>query len=212
MRVEKTNGTASFVAAQRMMQRVHRRALDPLAGIDGVGAEIGPRNPEGAARFARSHGVPVAVDLPGGAARESARVLVHAFKGKVGLVEVHGPDGVRHFDAEGEDPGDIRPAVTYAPDLPRPEPFEQIVEWSARLSRRIPRPYAQLTFAAIGDSVGVEAIDVDPDRLPVLTPEWDERLGSVFDYAYSRFLLQPYRAGGLANRVPGGIFSYQEHR
>jgi len=212
MKVEKTNGTASFVAAQRMMQRVYRRAPDPQAGLDGVGAEIGPGNPEGAARFARSHGVPVASDLPYGSTRDAARVAVHAFKGKVGLVEVRDADGVRHFDANGEDPGDIRPAATYAPDLPRPEAFDEVVQWSARLSRHIPRPYVQITFAVVDGSAAMERIDVDPDRLPVLTPEWDQRLGSVFDYAYSRFLAQPYRAGGLANRVPGGVFSYQEQQ
>jgi hypothetical protein len=194
------------------MQRVHRRALDPLAGLDGVGAEIGPHNPEGAARFARSLGVPVTRDLPPGSTGDAMSVLVHAFKGKVGLVEVHGPSGVRHFDADGEDPGDIRPAVTYAPDLPRPEAFDDVLRHSVRLSRRIPRPYVQLAFVTRDGSAALDRIDVDPDRLPVLTPEWDERLGSVFDYAYSRFLAQPYRAGGLANRVPGGIFSYQERR
>lgn len=212
MRVEKTNGTASFVAEQRMMQRVHRRALDPLAGLDGVGAEIGAANPEGAARFARSHGVPITHSIPAEPGGSDAPVVVHAFKGEVGLVEVRGPHGVRHFDAAGEDPGDIRPAVAYDPDLIRPEALDDLVRWSTALSAHIPRPYVQLTFGTRTGSAALERIDVDPDRLPVLTPEWDERLGSAFDRAYSRFLLQPYRAGGLANRVPGGIFTYKERR
>ena len=56
----------------------------------------------------------------------------------------------------------------------------------------------------------VESVDVDPDRVPVLTSEWDRRLGSVFDGAYARFLLQPFRRGGLDNRVPGGTFTFEE--
>ena len=38
-----------------------------------------------------------------------------------------------------------------------------------------------------------------------------QRLGLVFDGAYTRYLKQPFRRGGLANRVPGGTFTPEEH-
>lgn len=203
LKVEKTNGVPSFVVGQRMMQRIHGRAEDPRAGLDGAGSVLGER--AGTVAYARSHGVPVLEQDPAPAGRS---VVVHAFKGEVGLVEVRGPGGVRHLTERGEDPGDIRPAATYDPGLAAPEELEQICGWSRVLSAHVPRPYVQLVWAE--DPARLDRIDLDPDRIPVLTPEWDRRLGSVFDGAYTRFLLQPYRGGGLANRVPGGTFSYEE--
>lgn len=213
LKVEKTNGTASFVVGQRMMQRTYRRGLDPAAGLDEVGTVLG--NPEATGQFARGHGVPTAAEGASHPERTTdpendVAFIVHAFKGEVGLLEVRGPHGVRHFDTSGEDVGDIRPAATYDPALQRAEPFEDVCTWSRVLSAAIPRPYAQVVFRPAGDSVVLDHIDVDPDRIPVLTPAWDERLGAYFDSAYSRFLLQPYRAGALANRVPGGTFTYEE--
>lgn len=218
LKVEKTNGTASFVVGQRMMQRVHRRALDPIAGLDGVGAVFAADNPHGTATFAASHGVPVRPAHVEPAHSSSSgqpapgQVVVHGFKGEVGLVEVHGDRGVRHLDRSGEDPGDIRPATPYDSSLEVPEDLAKICDWASALSAHIPRPYVQLVFARSDGESFLERVEVDPDRIPVLTPEWDERLGAEFDNAYSRFLLQPYRQGGLDNRVPGGTFSYEETR
>lgn len=211
LKVEKTNGTASFIVGQRMMQRVHRRGLDPRVGLDQVGAVFADE--EQTAQFARSHGVPRLTSDGSTASevRENVReCVVHAFKGQVALVEVRGPEGVRHFNASGEDVGDIRAASRYDATAERPEPFADICTWAGVLSDAIPRPYAQLFFTLADDKVGLERIDVDPDRIPVLTAEWDERLGALFDAAYSRVLLVPYRAGALANRVPGGTFTYEE--
>lgn len=212
LKVEKTNGTPSFVVAVRMMQRVHRRALDPLAGLDGVGAVFAADNTAETAAFAHSHGVPTVSAEGVTSTAPSQRVIVHALKGVVGLVEVHGASGLRHFDSEGNDPGDVRPAVTYDDEITRPLAFADLCAWSDVLSANIPRPYVQLHFSCHEESAVLDRIDVDPDRIPVLTATWDERLGSVFDGAYSRFLVQPYSRGGLDNRVPGGTFSYEEAR
>lgn len=203
LKVEKTNGVPSFVVGQRMMQRVFRRTEDPAAGLDGVGAVFADR--VGTTRFARSHGVPIAADeaAPG--------LLVHAFQGEVGLVEVVGADGVRHLTPDGNDPGDIRPAVRHDPELPVPEHLAQICAWAGTLSAHIPRPYVQLHWTT-GPDPSLVRIDPDPDRIPVLEPEWDERLGAFFDGAYARFLLQPYRSGGLDNQVPDGAPSDEEER
>lgn len=206
LKVEKTNGTPSFVVGQRMMQRIYGRAVDPKMGIDGLEGTFA--NEAGTARYARSHGVPV---LDGVDAVAEAVVIAHAFKGEVALVEVHGGDGVRHFEADGTDPGDIRPAAAYDPEIAQPEGFADICAWSKTLSRHIPRPYVQVCWAATPDGPRLQHIDVDPGRIPVLTPEWDKRLGLVFDGAYTRYLKQPFRRGGLDNRVPGGTFTPEEH-
>jgi hypothetical protein len=206
LKVEKTNGDPSFVVGQRMMQRIFRRAPDAVAGPDGVAAVLA--DPAATARFVRSHGIPVVeqADLPPEGDRRS--VVVHAFKGEIGLVEVRGEHGSRHLTAEGVDVGDIRPAVTHDPGLETPERLADICSWSRVLSAHVPRPYVQIAWAE--GPPRVQRLDVDPDRIPVLTPEWDRRLGALFDGAYARFLLPAFRGGGLDNRVPGGTFSYEE--
>lgn len=205
MKVEKTNGVPSFVVGQRMMQRIYGLADDPAAGLDGVGEVFADR--EQTARFARSHAVPV-LDEPGTAVE--APVIAHAFKGNVPLVEVRSGEGVRHFEADGTDPGDIRPAATHDAAIAQPEGFEDLHQWSKVLSRHIPRPYVQVYWTVGPDGPRLHHIDVDPDRIPVLTPEWDKRLGLVLDGAYARYLKQPFRRGGLANRIPGGTFTPDE--
>lgn len=205
MKVEKTNGVPSFVVCQRMMQRIHGLAVDPAAGLDGIGEVFG--DGDATARFARSHAVPV---LDGSVAAAQAPVIAHAFKGNVPLVEVRAGESVRHFAADGTDPGDIRPAATHDAEIAQPEGFEDICQWSKVLSRHIPRPYVQVYWSLGPDGPRLHHIDVDPDRIPVLTAEWDKRLGLVFDGAYARFLKQPFRRGGLANRVPGGTFTPEE--
>lgn len=211
LRVEKTNGVPSFVVGARMMQRVNRLADDPAAGTDGAGTVFA--DPAATAKFVRSHGVPVA-DGPSGAAQGAggSALIVHAFRGEVGLVEVRGAGGVRHLEPDGTDPGDIRPGASYDPQLQAPEQLEQICTWSGLLSAHVSRPYLQILWSVDEGTPRVERIDVDPDRIPVLTPEWDRRLGSVFDGSYARFLVQPYRQGALANRVPGGTFDPEEHQ
>lgn len=201
LKVEKTNGTPSFIVGTRMMQRIFARSEDPAAGLDGLGTLFA--DPAETARYAASHGVPV-VDDP---ATAEATIIAHGLKGQVPLVEVHAAGGVRHFDAEGEDPGDIRPAVTHDASIPLPDGYDDIREWTRVLTRYIPRPYAQTAWVVTSQGPRLVRIDVDPDVVPVLTPEWDKELGLVFDGAYARFIKQPFLRGGLDNRVPGGTFT-----
>jgi hypothetical protein len=201
-RVEKTNGTASFVAGVRMMQRIHRRADDPAAGIDGAGAVFADR--ARTEQFVRSHGVPLATTEDPGP--EDRRVVVHAFHGNVGLVEVRSGDGARHVDGDGIDLGDVRPGATHDPDLALPATLAELTGWSATLSDHVSRPYVQVLWRQDGDHLVLEGIDVDPERIPVLTQEQDERLGHLFDTGHARMLKQPYLLGALENRVPGGVF------
>ncbi len=204
LKVEKTNNGPTFIANQRMLQRIYARSESPagLDGLDGLFAD-----PAETARYARSHGVPVLEDP----STAEADVIVHAFKNVVGLVEVRSGDSVRHFEEDGTDPGDIRPAATYDATIGRPEGFDDVCTWSRTLSRFIPRPYVQLHWSSTPQGPRLHHVEVDPDRLPVLTPEWDEKLGGAFDAAYTRFLKQANRRGGLDNRIPGGIFTPEEH-
>ena len=205
-RVEKTTGVPSLVAGVRLFQRIHRRAPEPSAGIDGVGKDFS--DPELMARFARSHGVPS--EVVSASASEARTTLVHAFHGTVGLVEIHQNGFSRHLDGSQQDVGDIRAATSCSVDIPVSAAIHDICDWSAILSRHIPRPYVQLLWHEGADGPVLARIDVDPDRVPVLTPEWDLRLGQLFDSAHARMLLQPYHAGALDNRVPGGTFLPEE--
>lgn len=211
LKVEKTNGVPTFVVSQRMMQRIHGRAEDSAAGLDGIGTVFA--DAVETARYATSHGVP---SLEGEGLSSQAEggteptIIAHSFKGAVPLVEVHGSGGVRHFEINGTDPGDIRPAATYDAEIPEPTGLSDIGAWSKRLSRFIPRPYVQIHWTETAEGPRLHHVDVDPDRIPVLTPEWDKKLGLAFDGAYARFLKQPFRRGGLDNRVPGGTFVPEE--
>ena len=210
LKVEKTNGVSTFVVSQRMMQRIYGRGEDPAAGLDGIGTVFA--DTAETAKYATSHGVPSLAGEGGAEAVGDAEptIIAHSFKGAVPLVEVHGPGGVRHFEINGTDPGDIRPAATYDAEIPEPKGLSDIGSWSKRLSRFIPRPYVQIHWTETAEGPRLHHIDVDPDRIPVLTPEWDKKLGLAFDGAYARFLKQPFRRGGLDNRVPGGTFVPEE--
>lgn len=204
LKVEKTNGVASLVAGARMMQRIHDKADDPAAGIDGAGAVF--TDAEGTTAFLRSHAVQLPVDLDA-----QPTVVVHAFKGRTPLLELRAGDQVRHLTPAGKDPGDIRPGSRYDPQISPPAQLRQMVGASQTLSAHISRPYVQIGWREDADGTPVlTGIDVAPQRVPVLTPEWDQRLGKAFDSGHARMLLQPYQAGALDNRVPGGTFRYEE--
>lgn len=205
LKVEKTNGVASLVVGARMMQRIHAKADDAAAGLDGAGAVFG--DPAQTERFARSHGVYDQIDLAA-----EPHVVLHAFKGEVPLVELRQAGSVRHLTGAGEDAGDIRPGVRYDPDIPVPETFGELVSAAITLSAHIPRPYVQIGWRIepAADAV-LTGVDVNPERVPVLDAEWDETLGKAFDAAHARMLMQPYRAGALQNRAPGGTFRYEEN-
>lgn len=204
LKVEKTNGVASLVVGARMMQRIHGQADDAAAGLDGAGTVF--TDAAQTELFARSHGVHDRVDLAA-----EPNVVLHAFKGEVPLVELRQGEGVRHLTDEGEDPGSIRPGVPYDPDIPVPETFDEFVSAARTLSAHIPRPYVQIGWRIEPASDAVlTGVDVDPDRVPVLDAEWDEKLGKAFDTGHARMLMQPYRAGALQNRTPDGIFRYEE--
>jgi hypothetical protein len=205
-RVEKTNGTASFVAGVRMMQRIHRRAENPAHGLDGAGEVFATR--ERTEEFVRSHGVPLATGADPGPADRT--VVVHAFHGSVGLVEVNSGGSARHVDGDGADLGDVRDAVPHDGSVGLPGTFGRLVAWAGTLSDHVSRPYVQIVWRQDGDHLVLDHIDVDPDRVPVLTEEEDVRLGHLFDTGHARMLKQPYLAGALDNRVPGGVFNPEE--
>lgn len=203
LKVEKTNGVASFVVGARMMQRVHARAEDPQAGLDGAGTVFAD-----AARteaFARSHGVTCPVRF-----EAEPDVIVHAFKGDVPLVELREGGRVRHVTPEGTDPGDVRPGVRYSTEIAVPGSLEDLLAASETLSAHLPRPYVQIGWNVGSGTPVLTGVDASPDRVPVFDAEWDARLGKAFDAAHARMLMQPHRVGALANRAPDGIFRYEE--
>ena len=205
-RVEKTNGVPSFVHGARLMQRIHRLAEDPAAGHDGAGALFASR--ERTEEFVRSHGVPLTTGTDPGP--EDRVVVAHAFHGAVGLVEVRSGGAGRHVDGDGADLGDVRPGLPHDASIPLPAALRDLTAWAGTLSDHVSRPYVQVVWRQDGDRLALEGLDVDPERLPVLTEEEDVRLGHLFDTGHARMLKQPYLAGALDNRVPGGTFDPDE--
>jgi uncharacterized small protein (DUF1192 family) len=205
-KVEKTNGVPSFVHGVRLFQRIHRLADDPAAGHDGAGAVFA--SSERTERFVHSHGVPLSTGPDLGP--EDRVVIAHAFHGNVGLVEVATAGAARHVDGDGADLGEVRPAVPHDGSIGLPASLAELSTWAATLSDHISRPYVQVVWRQDGDRLVLDRIDVDPDRIPVLTEEEDVRLGRLFDTGHARMLKQPYLAGALDNRVPGGTFDPDE--
>ena len=205
-RVEKTNGVPSFVHGVRLLQRIHRLAEDPAAGHDGAGAVFGSR--ERTEEFVRSHGVPPSTGSDPGP--EDRVVVAHAFHGTVGLVEVRTGGAARHVDGDGADLGDVRQGMPHDGAIALPASLADVTAWAATLSDHVSRPYVQVVWRQDGDRLALDRLDVDPERVPVLTDEQDVRLGHLFDTGHARMLKQPYLAGALDNRVPGGTFDPTE--
>ena len=203
LKVEKTNGVPSLVAGARMMQRIHAKADDPRAGLDGVGTVFADLTQT--ERFVRSHGVQVGIDLD-----SEPTAIVHAFRGRTPLIELRQDGRVKHVTSGGKDLGDIRPGVTHDPDIAVPDWLDKIVRSSRTLSGHISRPYVQIGWHEHDGAPFLSGIDASPHRIPSMTAEWDERLGRAFDRGHARMLMQPYRIGALDNRVPGGTFRYEE--
>lgn len=204
-KLESHHGISSFFVGQRMMQRIHRQVANPKDGADGLGASLS--DPSQMERFTRSHAVPIAAS---GASHEGLRAVAHSFYGEVPLVEVSKNRSSRAFDAAGRDPGQIRPSVTYDTKLARPTEFEVVRQWSQVLSAHIPRAYVQVEWIREPESWAVHSFDLDPERLPIFSAEWDEHLGREFDAAYARLSKDLADAGALANRTPHGIFAAEE--
>jgi len=203
LKVEKTNGVPSLVVGARMMQRIHARADDPQAGIDGAGALFA--DPARTEAFVRSHGVGIAISH---GAEPTA--VVHAFKGKTPLVELRAGDSVKHVSARGDDLGDIRPGVRYDAAIQVPGWLQEAGRVSRTLSAAISRPYVQIGWRDQDGHPTLTGVDVDPEQIPVMNEEWDQRLGKAFDSGHARMLMQPYTAGALDNRAPDGTFRYEE--
>lgn len=203
LKVEKTNGVPSLVVGARMMQRVHAKADDPLVGLDGAGSIFGDR--EQTEAFMRSHGVQLSLDFAG-----EPTAVVHAFKGKTPLIELRREGRVKHVTPRGDDLGDIRAGAEYDPEIVAPDWLGVAVRATSTLSTHISRPYVQFGWRESDEGPLLAQVDVSPERVPVLSDEWDQRLGKAFDRAHARMLMQPYRIGALDNRVPGGTFSYEE--
>jgi hypothetical protein len=201
-RVEKTNGVPSFVHGVRLMQRIHRLAEDPTAGHDGAGAVFASRGRT--EEFVRWHGVPLATGPDPGP--DDRVVIAHAFHGTVGLVEVGARGAARHVDGDGTDLGHIRPGLPHDEGIALPQHLAQLATWAATLSDHVSRPYVQVVWRQDGDRLVLERLDVDPERVPVLNEQQDVRLGHLFDVGHARMLKQPYLAGALDNRIPGGTF------
>jgi uncharacterized small protein (DUF1192 family) len=205
-KVEKTNGVPSFVHGARLMQRIHRLADDPVSGHDGAGAVFA--SSERTEEFVRSHGVPLTTGADLGP--EDRVVIAHAFHGTVGLVEVATAGAARHVDGDGADLGEVRPGIPHDGSIALPASLADLTAWAATLSDHVSRPYVQVVWRQDGDHLVLDRLDVDPDRVPVLTEEEDVRLGRLFDTGHARMLKQPYLVGALDNRVPGGTFDPDE--
>lgn len=206
--VEKLRGIPSFYQAQRSMARVHAKAPDGN-GFDGAG--IFKRDSEELVLFAKSHGVAYRLSE---VETDTVTYITHCFYSDVGMIEKVDGSVVSQFDTNGENLGSIRPQMPGDPGATLDLDYgalDSILSGSAKLSVAIPRPYVQLTWSG-GSMPVLVALDVAPERLPYLTREEDARLGRLFYDARARMMIRIARQGGLAPRVPGGVFVKESDR
>lgn len=106
---------------------------------------------------------------------------------------------VRMFDTSGADLGTVKRSRAHDHTLPPPSQLGLMVETAAALSLAVPLPYIRVDLYGVGDD-GLVLGELTP--LPgdshAFTPEWDRRLGRMYDEAEARLQVdlsngRPYR-------------------
>jgi len=143
-------------------------------------------------RFLLSHDIEITRPISKNYLRAES-ITVHAFKGVSGLMEIRTPKKILHIDPQRSG-GEILVEFGDAAVLTR------LIMEANKISENLPRPYVQV-YWKIGPSVIILSdLRVTPTELPILSDEWNVKLGQHFEDGYARLLKKAYINGALANK------------
>ena len=134
-------------------------------------------------------------------------IKVFCFYGEPAFIEVRTGDWsrareteqrLRTFLPDGTELSHVRALITAGTDVTAPEDFEGVIEASRVLSQAIRRPIQRIDFYETDRGIVFGEITQNPGRPPSLVPEWDEKLGEVYENAYARLLADLVAEGALS--------------
>ena len=134
-------------------------------------------------------------------------IKVFCFYGEPAYLEVRRGDQsrasnttqrVRAFAIDGTELVNVRVLMESGDrDIDAPADFGAVAEAAGRLSAAIRRPLERLDFYETDDGVVFGEATMNPGRPPALIPEWDRRLGEIYERAYARLLRDLADEGAL---------------
>lgn len=133
-------------------------------------------------------------------------IKVFCFYGEPAFIEVRTGDWsrareteqrLRTFLPDGTELTHVRALITAGTDVTPPEDFEGVVQAARVLSQAIRRPIQRIDFYETDRGIVFGEITQNPGRPPSLVPEWDERLGEIYEDAYARLLTDLAAEGAL---------------
>lgn len=166
---------------------------DELVTADEVTARLEARDKETSVYFAEEF-----LQSQGGEEGEMPHdVKVFCFYGEAAYIEVRTADWsraknreplARSFLADGAEVTGIRPLMTGSKTLKRPNNLDEIIRTCEKLSKSIRRPLQRIDVYTTSEGVIFGEVTQNPGHSPAFLPEWDERLGRVYERAYRRLL------------------------
>lgn len=136
-------------------------------------------------------------------------IKVFCFYGEPAFIEVRTGDWsrareteqrLRTFLPDGTELTNVRALITAGTDVTAPEDFEGVVRAARTLSKAIRRPIQRIDFYETDRGIVFGEITQNPGRPPSLVPEWDEKLGAVYETAYARLLTDLVAEGAVGVR------------
>ncbi|WP_147917980.1 ATP-grasp fold amidoligase family protein [Ruania zhangjianzhongii] len=133
-------------------------------------------------------------------------IKVFCFYGEPAFIEVRTGDWsrareteqrLRTFLPDGTELTNVRALISAGTDVKAPEDFEGVAQASRILSQAIRRPIQRIDFYETDRGIVFGEITQNPGRPPSLVPEWDEKLGAIYENAYARLLADLADEGAL---------------
>lgn len=133
-------------------------------------------------------------------------IKVFCFYGEPAFIEVRTGDWSRARDTEqrlrtflpdGTEVYHARALISAGTDVSAPEDFDGVIRASRILSGAIRRPIERIDFYETDRGIVFGEITQNPGRPPSLVPEWDEKLGEIYENAYARLLTDLVDEGTL---------------
>lgn len=133
-------------------------------------------------------------------------IKVFCFYGEPAFIEVRTGDWsrareteqrLRTFLPDGTELTHVRALISTGEDVVAPEDFDGVVRAARTLSQAIRRPIQRIDFYETDRGIVFGEITQNPGRPPSLVPEWDQRLGEIYENAYARLLADLVAEGAL---------------